>query len=521
MKSQLRKIYKRSIGLIIIAFMTGATACNDLDENVYSSTTTANYYQTTDQVLAAYSQPYSFLQFMMYDMHWSLVTFGTDEAVATVKNNQGFENGRWIQFHQHTWTSSLDWLEWNWYNYFQGVGYCNQFLGVLENLDFNNFTLPISKEQMTAEVKMLRALYYYFAMDAYGNIPVTESLSESNPTNRPRAEVFAWIENEILQNRDMLGEKGEGNWYGHFTKSAANALLARLYLNAEVYTGTPRWEDAIAAADLVINSGKYTLDATWDAPFKVNNQHSNENIFVVPYDFNFAPGFNMSAQNLPGAMMDVYEFPDYPWGKTVTPEAFFRLFKENDLRINQWIVGPQWYDEEQTQPVGGWWDQDGEQLVIHPEIQMLMNPNGGYGEGVRNKKYEIENGMIWSMNNDFVLLRLSEILFIKAEAIMRLNGGTANAEAVNLVNEVRARSFAPGDPDALYTTATLTLDELLDERGREFSYEAKRREDLIRFGKYTEARWEKSQSEAYREIFPIPTNILTANPALQQNPGYN
>src|SRR5690606_14226932 len=127
----------------------------------------------------------------------------------------------------------------------------------------------------------------------------------------------------------------------------------------------------------------------------------------------------------------------------------------------------------------------------------------------------------WNMNNDFVLFRLSEILFIKAEAIMRLNGGTANAEAVNLINEVRARSFAPGDPDAAYTTATLTLDELLDERGREFSYEAKRREDLIRFGKYTDARWEKSQSEAYREIFPIPTNILTANPALQQNPGYN
>jgi hypothetical protein len=373
---------------------------------------------------------------------------------------------------------------------------------------------------MIAEMKMVRAFYHFYAMDTYGNIPVAESMQITNATNWPRAEVFSWIENEILQNRDLLGEKGEGNWYGHFTKSSANALLARLYMNAEVYSGTPRWADAIAASDLVINSGLYGLDPTWDAPFKAMNQYSNENIFVVPYDFNFAPGFNMSAQNLPGAMMDVYDFPDYPWGKTVTPEAFYRLYGENDLRINQWIVGPQWYDAEKTEPVWGWWDQDGEQLTIHPEIQMLMNPNGGYGEGVRNKKYEIEKGMIWNMNNDFVVLRLAEVMFVKAEAIMRMNGGVANAEAVSLINEVRSRSFAEGDPDATYTTATLTLDELLDERGREFSYEGKRREDLIRFDKYTEARWEKAQSSPHREIFPIPMNILTANPALVQNPGY-
>lgn len=520
MKNRFILIYNKVVGLFLISFLTGISGCNDLDENVYSSTTTANYYQTDDQVMAAYSLPYSFLQFLMYDMHWSLVTFGTDEAVATVKNNQGFENGRWVQFHQHTWTSSLDWLEWNWYNYFQGIGYCNQFLEVLEGLDFSEYSLPISKEQMTAEIKMARALYYYYAMDTYGNIPVTESMTAVNPENWDRADVFAWVENEILQNKDLLGEKGEGNWYGKFTRTAAHALLARLYLNAEVYSGTPRWQDAVAAADYVINSGKYTLDDTWDAPFKVNNQFSNENIFVVPYDFNFAPGFNMTTQNLPGAMKDVFDFPDYPWGKTVTPEAFYRLFKENDLRINQWIVGPQWYDEEQTQPVWGWWDQDGQQLVIRPEIEMLMNPNGGYGDGVRNKKYEIERGMIWNMNNDFVVFRLAEMMFIKAEALMRINGGTANAEAVDLVNQVRERSFAPGDPDAVYTTATLTMEEFLNERGREFAYEAKRREDMIRFGKYTEARWEKPESGAHRRIFPIPMNILTANPGLRQNPGY-
>ncbi len=520
MNKQIYSLYKATTCFILTSIVVLCLGCSDLRENVYSSTTTANYYKTTDQVMAAYSMPYSFLQFIHYDMHWSLVSFGTDEAVATVKNNQGFENGRWIQFHQHSWTSSLDWLEWNWYNFFQGVGYCNQFLEVLDGLDFSQFNIPISKEQMTAEVKLLRALYYYYAMDAYGNIPVTEKMTDVMPTNWPRAEVFSWIEKEIVENRGFLSEKGEGNWYGHFTESAANALLARLYLNAEVYSGTPRWQDAVDAANLVINSGAYVLDSTWDAPFKADNAHSTENILVVPYDFNFAPGFNMSAQNLPGAMRDVYNFPDYPWGKTVTPEAFYRLYSANDLRINQWVVGPQWYDEEKTQPVMGWWDQDGQQLTITPEIEMLMNPSRGYGDGVRNKKYEVQNGMIWNMNNDYVLFRLSEIMFIKAEALMRLNGGAATPEAVELVNAVRARSFAESDPAALYTASSLTMEEFLNERGREFSYEGKRREDLIRFGKYTEARWEKPQSEPFKTIYPIPLNILTANPSLVQNPGY-
>jgi hypothetical protein len=119
-----------------------------------------------------------------------------------------------------------------------------------------------------------------------------------------------------------------------------------------------------------------------------------------------------------------------------------------------------------------------------------------------------------------VVFRLADILYMKAESLMRLNGGTATQEAVDLVNQVRERSFAPGDPDADYTTGTLTLDELIDERGREFAYEMHRREDLIRFGKYNEEWWEKPASDAKYEIYPIPFDVVTANPVLVQNPGY-
>jgi len=110
---------------------------------------------------------------------------------------------------------------------------------------------------------------------------------------------------------------------------------------------------------------------------------------------------------------------------------------------------------------------------------------------------------------------------MKAECLMRQNGDVATQIAVDLVNDVRARSFDPGDSDAAYTTATLTMDELLNERGREFAYEMHRREDLIRFNKFTEAWWEKEESEKHREIYPIPFNVLTSNPELKQNPGYN
>jgi|GEM_PF-2968250 len=130
-------------------------------------------------------------------------------------------------------------------------------------------------------------------------------------------------------------------------------------------------------------------------------------------------------------------------------------------------------------------------------------------------------GMITeNMNNDLVVFRYADVLFMKAESLMRKNGNIATSEAVGLINDVRARSFASGDAAAKYTILALTANELLDERASEFAYEMTRREDLIRFGKFNEAWWEKPVTDAHYEVFPIPTNIKTANPALDQNPGY-
>jgi hypothetical protein len=517
--------------LIILCFSN----CNKkLDETLYSVSTNANFYQNADQVMAAYVLPYAYMQTHVYQVHFQDAEFVTDEACVPVVFGYIDQEGQWLRFHQHTWTSRDFWILLEWQDLYQAIGYCNNFIDNTQNLDVSTMELQVPKEQMIAEIRMVRALHYYWALSEFGNIPIVEHVSKAGdpgPTNSTPADAFAFIEKEIKESIPNLSEKGDDNWYGHFTKTAAYALLAKLYLNAKAMTGQEHWQDCIAACDAVIQSGLYQLDEYWNDPFKVHNESSNENIYVVPFDANNAQGFNFIEQDI-HENITVYKYAenpgdysvDYGWRKISTQESFFDLYKPNDYRINQWIVGPQTYTDENgdEQPVPNWSD---EPMDITPQINDLFDANDN--EGVMNIKYEIEynfgnygnNGFV-NMNNDMVIFRYAEILMMKAECLMRLNGNAATPEAVSLVNTVRARSFAANDPDAKYTTATLTMDELLNERGREFAYEMFRREDLIRFGKFNEAWWEKPASDPHYNIFPIPFDIVTANPALKQNLGY-
>ncbi|HEY2728263.1 MAG TPA: RagB/SusD family nutrient uptake outer membrane protein [Parafilimonas sp.] len=516
-------LYKSLLIFLIIA--TGISCTKKLNETVYSEDTPGNFYQTADQVVAAYVLPYSYLQTHIYQVHFQDVEFVTDEACVPVLYGYIDQEGQWIRFHQHTWASPDAWILTEWQDLYQAIGYCNNFIDNIQNIDVSKMDLPISKEQMVAEVRMVRALHYYWALTEFGNIPVVEHVGVLNPANGIPADAFAFIESEIKAAIPDLSEKGDDYWYGHFTKSAANALLAKLYLNAEAVTGTAHWQDCINACDAVINSGKYSLDANWNDPFKVDNQNSNENIYAVPFDASNAQNFNFIEQNIHENISAAKYGNDYGWRKISTQESFFDLYAKNDLRINQWIVGPQTYINKNghTQPI---YDYEGNPMVITPSIGDLTN--AGDDEGVMNIKYEIENGLNYgsngfvNMNNDMVVFRYADILMMKAECLMRLNGNAASQDAVDLVNQVRQRDFSEADwPKAKYTTSSLTIDELLNERGREFAYEMFRREDLIRFGKFENAWWDKDQdADKHYEIFPIPQIVLTSNPALKQNPGY-
>lgn len=513
------KRHRQNICIVLLMIALGMGACNKLDETVYNVETDENFYQNAGQVMSAYVLPYSFLQTHIYQTHFALQEFSTDEAVVPVRYGYIDQEGAWIRFHQHTWTSSDSWILYEWQNLFQAIGYCNYFIDGISDRDLRHLTLPISKEQMIAEAKMVRALHYYWALNSFRNVPIVEHVGGVSPSTRTGEEVFAFIEKEIKENIPLLGEKGDEGWYGHFTRSAAQALLAKLYLNAEVFTGRQRWEDCITACDVVM-SGDYRLDQNWNDPFKVHNEFSDENIFVVPFDATNANQFNFIEQNFhENILFAKYGVDYFGWHKVSTQESFYNLYHPNDRRIGQWVVGPQTYEDEngEQQNVLDW---NGEPMNVTPYIDMLINNDGGEAQGAMNMKYEIEYGGLSNMNNDMVVFRLADILMMKAECLMRLNGNAATGEAVDLVNEVRARSFDAGDTDAEYTTATLTMDELLDERGREFAYEMHRREDLIRFGKFTQEWWEKRASDPKREIYPIPFEVITANPSLKQNEGY-
>jgi len=507
---------------------TGFGCTKKLDEHIFSQDTPDNFYQTSDQVVAAYVLPYSYLQTHIYQVHFQDVEFVTDEACVPVLFGYIDQQGQWLRFHEHSWAAPDTWILLEWQDLYQEIGYCNSFINNMKNVDVSLMNLPVTKSQMIAETRIMRALHYYWALSEFGNIPVVDSVGVQNPPNNTPKEAFAFIEKEIKESIPDLGEKGNNYWYGHFTKTAAYTLLAKLYLNAQAITGEDHYQDCIDACDYVINSGKYTLDTHWNDPFLVHNENSLENIFAVPFDANNAQNFNFIEQNI-HEYITQYKYKDnhdygYGWRKISTQESFYDLYKPNDYRINQWIVGKQTYidDNGDNQVI---YNYENEPMIISPHIDDLNNATDN--EGVMNIKYEIErnadygsNGYV-NMNNDMVVFRYSDILMMKAECLMRLNGNNATADAVALVNQVRARSFAANDPDAKYKISTLTMDELLNERGREFSYEMFRREDLIRFGKFQDAWWQKPQdADKHYELFPIPQIVLTTNPALKQNPGY-
>jgi starch-binding outer membrane protein, SusD/RagB family len=435
--------YKILLSLILIG---GFSNCSKkLDETLYSVDTNSNFYQNADQVMAAYVQPYAFMQTHVYQVHFQVAEFATDEACVPVLFGYVDQEGQWLRLHQHTWTSTDFWILLEWQNLYQAIGYCNNFIDNIQNVDVSAMNLPISKEQMIAEIRMVRALHYYWALSDFGNIPIVEHVGERNPTNSTPADAFAYIEKEIKESIPNLSEKGDPDWYGHFTKTAADALLAKLYLNAKAFTGQDHSQDCIDACDAVIQSGKYQLDVHWNDPFLVHNESSNENIYVVPFDANNAQQFNFIEQNIHENLI-VYKYCDdqsidYGWRKISTQESFFDLYQPKDYRIKQWIVGPQTYTDADgnEQPVP---DYEDEPMNITPHIEDLFNANDD--EGVMNIKYEIEynygnygsDGFV-NMNNDMVIFRYADILMMKAECLMRLNGDAATQEAVNLVNTVR------------------------------------------------------------------------------------
>jgi len=345
-----------------------------------------------------------------------------------------------------------------------------------------------------------------------------------------RDSMFKFIDAELNAARTLLPLRRSAGQYGRITRGAADAMLASLYLNAGVFTkdqginatgynsctgitvsgARPACQAAVDAADRVINSGVYSLASDFKSNFSLTNESSPENIFVTVYAPVAGLGMSLPMRTLHYNQLSTGN--GGPWNGFATLADTYNAFDTADQRRVMWLVGQQ-VSFQNGQPVN---DRAGKPLIFTPEIANIEQANEA--EGVRFNKFpplaDAPNGD--GHPNDFPWFRLAEMYMIKAEALNELGeAGPALAQ----VNLVRARAFSPPKPVAGLSGAALRA-AILNERMFEFAGEAKRRQDLIRHGRYTEARRFKAQREAYRVLFPIPATQIQSNPKLTQNAGY-
>ena len=508
------KVYKNIKGLTIaslVATLLGAPACTDLESEIFDQADASVYPATESELLSTVGATYGRLR-GYYDPVTILNEATSDEMVVPTRGPDWYDNASWQLMARHDWTPVSPGQingSWEW------------AYGVIANANINlqslkESTLQISgKEAIVAEVRLLRAFGYFILMDMYGGVPITTE--DSPPGNLPqstRQQVFDFVVKEINEALPDLIDAKDINVYGRFTKGAANTLLGKVYLNAQVYTGTPKYAEALMALNAVTSSAAaYSLNPNFLENFSVSNGANPntyaENILTVPYDKILATGMNWQMRTLNSALKATYGMTPTPWNGFATRAEFYNTFSNDDARKAIWLVGPQLDAAGNVLTFKDAVDNVDKPLILTPTITSLEKALGN--EGVRNVKYEVQrNNTRNDQDNDFVVFRYADVLLMKAEALMQTGDA---AGALELVNQVRER--AKVEP-----LTTLTMDELLAERGRELAWEGWRRNDLIRFGKWENA-WEfKNNSDVNRRLFPIPSQQLSNNPNLKQNPGY-
>jgi len=549
------KNFKKIILSALITSPILFNGCTKLDENIYSSLVTDNYYNNKNEVLSAVLRPYTHANAWAtpsgQDNWWRPSELSADQLAWPTKGRHGEDGGKWKRLHYHNWLVDDGPLNNAWSLMYGGMGFCNDPIENLEKRSLSQMGITqTEKDAYIAELKLFRAYHYLKLMDLFGNIPIVTQVGiPAKPETRPRAEVFAFIEKEIKDNIDKA-PKLSRSMIGRMTQAGGYAMLVELYLNAEVWTGTARWDDCIAAANKLINNegggqnGPMALDPNITDQFKTTNDLSKEVIFAIAYEFRIAN----SQPSWPSEFFHFQQDRIYGGSRNgnngiVMVPGNYNKYSNDDLRKTTWLLqGPQFrFDNGKEALASGGNEYSDQQIIFVDEIRRARANStvsnmseGEENSGVRFNKYKLGNNVAGIVNGnpvgidlnynctDWNLYRLTWIYFAKAEAIMRKNGGAANAEAVQLINDCKKRAFTDATwPANQYTTATLTLEELLNERGREFVFEGFRRDDLIRFGKFhTATWWDHTPSAPFRQLFPIPLIQRTLNENLAQNPGY-
>jgi len=441
-------------------------------------------------------------------LYWYLQEMPTDEAVI------GWNDPGLPDLNTVTWGSSNSMVNAMYYRVFYQVMLVNEFLrqttdAKLDSRGQTDATLRTSVHFYRAEARFLRALSYWHGLDLFANIPlVTENdpLGSTPPKQATRADIYTYVSSELNDIIGQLPPKGPTT-YGRATDDAAHMLLAKLYLNAQVYTGTANWAGALTEAQAVIAAG-YTLDTNFVHNFQADNNTSPELIFVATQDGNKTQtwgGMTFLIHAGCGGSMSAGTYGiDYCWGGYRMKQQIYRLYAAGDKRASFF------YTTGQTDSVSD--RGDFTKGIAAPKF---TNKTSAGANGA-------QSGMV---DTDFPIFRLADAYLIYAEAHIRGGGGT-DVAALGYLNALRQRAFGNTTADF---AALPPVDTVLAERGRELMFEAQRRTDLVRFGMFSGGNylwaWKGGTPGGqavgtFRDLYPLPANELIANPNLQQNPGY-
>ena len=430
-------------------------------------------------------------------------------------------------FNFNEWGARHPMLQGFYYRLYTGIAYCNHYLEVCAGADATR----------EAEIRFLRALYYYYLMDCFGNVPFATALMSTPPEQIERAELFKWIEGELLEVKGQLmapaGRKDTDSGYGRADQDAANLLLARMYLNAEIYTGAARWNEAKEYAEIVINGPhKLWTGGTngWSAYQMLfmgdngSNGASVEAILPILQDGVKTTAWCTSLFLMASswkADMDTeqnYGSSEFWAGNRARSQLVGKFFPKGDA--------PELTIKDMAVAAG-----DDRALFFGIDRELVVSTPTEFTSGYSVGKYRNTYAGSGSPHNsqfpdtDFFLMRAAEAYLIAAEADARINGGTTTATGANYINALRERAHTT-------TVNSYSLDQILDERSRELYFEGFRRTDLIRYGyfggdKSSQYPWDwKAHSPngagfaEYLNLFALPAEDVNANPNLKQNPGY-
>lgn len=426
-------------------------------------------------------------------------------------------------FNHISWAASSPWIKGSYYRLFYQINLSNAFIretseGKLSERGCSAETIAKVK-QYRAEARFMRALMYQYALDLYRNVPFVDensTVGSVRPQQIMKEDLFNYIESEMIACESDLSDPvvGWSDSYGHANKAAMWAALSRLYLNAETYVGQNRYSDCITYSKKVIDAG-YELEPVYGDMFKADNDHSREMILPLRYEGEETMTWGGMTALLCWGSAEYQEETNAQgaWQGVRAKSSLYRLFTRENA-----------------------FDSDSRRLMLRTESTTnieITNEADFVNNGIPVTKYYNVNkdGSKPASNQaytDFPLFRLGEVYLNLAEAVLRGGQGASKTEALGLINDLRRRAYIDKLSSPI-SDSEFTLDFMLDERGREMFFEAQRRTDLVRFGKYTGANyvwpWKGGVAEGkgvsdFYAIYPLPSDDIGSNENLKQNEGY-